>query len=296
MGSSQPRDRTWVSHIVGRCFTIWATREYLREDSRTWSKCKLLLWMRSEASGGFWAKKWLDLLYSFKGHSVVSAWGARGKAGATLSMRVALAHAQIPESLTSWVSLLPAGKKEGWRPPGIWRQLGPPLHLSPLLPFLQGSDQSNSLGPLLLSEVNGLSLSSAFLFLLTSSCGGFPSPKRKQSYLPLLSSHAVLKSPNVLSENFGTFHEIIENLPFFFFFFFFASWKPRMFLENWFFTSPVEHFPAIRAMHIKLSTCFFLCLWPCSFGAIRRYYLGAVELSWDYMRSELLSELHVNTR
>ena len=25
-GSSQPRDRTWVSRIVGRCFTIWATR------------------------------------------------------------------------------------------------------------------------------------------------------------------------------------------------------------------------------------------------------------------------------
>ena len=26
-GSSPPRDRTWVSHIVGRRFTIWATRE-----------------------------------------------------------------------------------------------------------------------------------------------------------------------------------------------------------------------------------------------------------------------------
>ena len=26
-GSSWPRDQTWVSHIVGRCFTIWATRE-----------------------------------------------------------------------------------------------------------------------------------------------------------------------------------------------------------------------------------------------------------------------------
>ena len=25
--SSWPRDRTWVSHIVGRCFTVWATRE-----------------------------------------------------------------------------------------------------------------------------------------------------------------------------------------------------------------------------------------------------------------------------
>ena len=26
-GSSQPRDRTQVSRIVGRCFTVWATRE-----------------------------------------------------------------------------------------------------------------------------------------------------------------------------------------------------------------------------------------------------------------------------
>ena len=27
MGSSQPRDRTWVSHIAGGFFTSWATRE-----------------------------------------------------------------------------------------------------------------------------------------------------------------------------------------------------------------------------------------------------------------------------
>ena len=26
-GSSQPRDQTWVFHIVGRCFTVWITRE-----------------------------------------------------------------------------------------------------------------------------------------------------------------------------------------------------------------------------------------------------------------------------
>ena len=26
-GSPQPRDWTWVSRIVGRCFTVWATRE-----------------------------------------------------------------------------------------------------------------------------------------------------------------------------------------------------------------------------------------------------------------------------
>ena len=29
--SSQPRDRTWVSRIIGRPFTIWATREVLRK-------------------------------------------------------------------------------------------------------------------------------------------------------------------------------------------------------------------------------------------------------------------------
>ena len=29
-GSSRPRDRTWVSHIVGRGFTVWATREGLK--------------------------------------------------------------------------------------------------------------------------------------------------------------------------------------------------------------------------------------------------------------------------
>ena len=28
-GSSQPRDRTWVSHIVSRRFTDWATREVM---------------------------------------------------------------------------------------------------------------------------------------------------------------------------------------------------------------------------------------------------------------------------
>ena len=28
-GSSWPRDRTWVSCIAGRCFTLWATREAL---------------------------------------------------------------------------------------------------------------------------------------------------------------------------------------------------------------------------------------------------------------------------
>ena len=34
-GSSQPRDWTQVSHIAGRGFTIWATRESVKANSRT---------------------------------------------------------------------------------------------------------------------------------------------------------------------------------------------------------------------------------------------------------------------
>ena len=50
-GSSQPRDRTQVSHIAGRCFTIWAIREapnrykgppksqnYLEPEEQNWKK------------------------------------------------------------------------------------------------------------------------------------------------------------------------------------------------------------------------------------------------------------------
>ena len=37
--SSRPRNRTQVSHIVGRCFTIWATREVQwRREKRTVSR------------------------------------------------------------------------------------------------------------------------------------------------------------------------------------------------------------------------------------------------------------------
>ena len=32
--SCQPRDQTWVSHIAGRCFTIWATREVKLENEK----------------------------------------------------------------------------------------------------------------------------------------------------------------------------------------------------------------------------------------------------------------------
>ena len=34
-GSSQPRDWTWVSRIVGKFFTIWATGEALEEHKTT---------------------------------------------------------------------------------------------------------------------------------------------------------------------------------------------------------------------------------------------------------------------
>ena len=34
-GSSWPRNRTWVSHIGGRCFNLWATRE-AHTSSQSW--------------------------------------------------------------------------------------------------------------------------------------------------------------------------------------------------------------------------------------------------------------------
>ena len=43
-GSSWPRDRTWVSHITGRFFTTWATRETLEKVRRP------ELWPRIELS------------------------------------------------------------------------------------------------------------------------------------------------------------------------------------------------------------------------------------------------------
>uniref|UniRef100_A0A8C6R014 Coagulation factor VIII n=1 Tax=Nannospalax galili TaxID=1026970 RepID=A0A8C6R014_NANGA len=49
-------------------------------------------------------------------------------------------------------------------------------------------------------------------------------------------------------------------------------------------------------MQIALSTCFFLSLFNFASSATRRYYLGAVELSWDYVHSDLLSELHTDIR
>ena len=39
-GSSQPRDRTWVSHIIGRRFIIWATREVHSFPHSSVGKCE----------------------------------------------------------------------------------------------------------------------------------------------------------------------------------------------------------------------------------------------------------------
>ena len=38
-GSSRPRNRTQVSHIVGRSFTLWATREARQSSKMTASMC-----------------------------------------------------------------------------------------------------------------------------------------------------------------------------------------------------------------------------------------------------------------
>ena len=57
IGSSWPRDRTWVSHIAGRCFTVWATRKV---NPYCW------LFMHVTPPGtsyllGWWQKLWFSL-------------------------------------------------------------------------------------------------------------------------------------------------------------------------------------------------------------------------------------------
>ena len=44
-GSSQPRDQTWFSHIAGRLFTVWASRELLGL-SNSWEKKRSEIQMR----------------------------------------------------------------------------------------------------------------------------------------------------------------------------------------------------------------------------------------------------------
>ena len=71
-GSSRPRDRTWVSHIAGRRFTVWATREailsvkepqtasgYHTEQGRILHHCSRFYWtaLNSENSS-------VEILYS----------------------------------------------------------------------------------------------------------------------------------------------------------------------------------------------------------------------------------------
>ena len=47
-GSSQPRDWTQVSHIVGRFFTGWATRVTLKFDVNLWGIVSLLRYEKKE--------------------------------------------------------------------------------------------------------------------------------------------------------------------------------------------------------------------------------------------------------
>ena len=64
-GSSQPRDWTWVSCIVGRCFSIWATRKVIynrqnKDNSISWT-VKTHATFSHRASGKFLPRPILHL-------------------------------------------------------------------------------------------------------------------------------------------------------------------------------------------------------------------------------------------
>ena len=68
-GSSQPKDRTQVSHIAGKFFTSWATRE----AQEFWSTLSLLqgIFLTQESNWGFLHCRWILYQLSYQGSSCV---------------------------------------------------------------------------------------------------------------------------------------------------------------------------------------------------------------------------------
>ena len=79
--SSRPRDRTQLSHIAGRCFTVWATRE-----AHSWSNlsaqilaCKIVfggrIWHHLKRVESFLVVHWLRLCTSNPGSTgLIPGW------------------------------------------------------------------------------------------------------------------------------------------------------------------------------------------------------------------------------
>ena len=51
-GSSRPRDWTWVSRVVGRCFTVWATSEAHWEAQIKVTRSRIVQWLGLHTSTG----------------------------------------------------------------------------------------------------------------------------------------------------------------------------------------------------------------------------------------------------
>ena len=59
--SSWPRDRTWVSFIAGRSFTVWATREvprkiFFKEWKKNWEREKCLVIKKKKEENCLWSR------------------------------------------------------------------------------------------------------------------------------------------------------------------------------------------------------------------------------------------------
>ena len=52
--SSQPRDQTQVSRIIGRCFTIWATRKVNSKELHVYFKLQVLLYFDKSIRSEVW--------------------------------------------------------------------------------------------------------------------------------------------------------------------------------------------------------------------------------------------------
>ena len=107
--SSQPRDRTWVSCIADRCFTVWATREtYLPEFAQT-----QVHWINDAIQSSRPVTPFSSRLESFpaSGSFLMSQFFASGgqSIGASVSVLPTNIQGWSPLGLTGLLSLLSKG-------------------------------------------------------------------------------------------------------------------------------------------------------------------------------------------
>ena len=101
-GSSRPSDWTWVSCIVGRCFTIWATREVSLSPGVCSNSCPLSLWCHPTISSS--VTHFSSCLQSFQ-HQNLFQWVSSSHQ----VVKASVSASDLPINIQQWFPLRLSG-------------------------------------------------------------------------------------------------------------------------------------------------------------------------------------------